>query len=205
MVTSRPKTATMMAATTTAMRKAGHAGRQRWTATIVAMETTATAIVGTLTVASDPHIAVTLGRKAAGSLGTSSPSNSKNLAGDDDHGDAGCEPDRHRIGNVLDEGSEPEQPDRDQDQAGEQRGEHQAIIAFALDDGGDEHDEGAGRAADLEAAAAEQRDEKAADDAGAEPALGPSLDAIAIAMHSGKATTATVRPAMASALRSASP
>ena len=41
-----------------------------------------------------------------------------------------------------------------------------------LDDFGDEHDEGAGRAADLEAAAAEGRDEKAADNRGKEPVLG---------------------------------
>ena len=34
------------------------------------------------------------------------------LAGEDDDGDAGGEADGHRIGNVLDEGAEPQQPDR---------------------------------------------------------------------------------------------
>ena len=55
---------------------------------------------------------------------------------------------------------------------GDQRRQHQAVIAFALDDQRHQHDEGAGRPADLEAAAAEQRDQEAADDGGIETALG---------------------------------
>ena len=93
------------------------------------------------------------------------------LADDDDHGDAGGEADGHGIGDVFDEGADAQKSDRDQDHARDQRRQHQAVIAFALDDQRHQHDEGAGRPADLEAAAAEQRDQEAADDGGVEPAL----------------------------------
>ena len=65
--------------------------------------------------------------------------------------------------------------------------------------GRDQHDERAGRSADLKPAAAQQRDEEAADDRGVEPALGVAPEAMAIAIDRGSATMATVRPATASA------
>jgi hypothetical protein len=93
------------------------------------------------------------------------------LAEDDDHGDAGREADGHRIGDVFDKGADAQIPDRDQDHASDQGRQHQAVIAFALDDQRHQHDESACGPADLEAAAAEQRDQEAADDGGIEPAF----------------------------------
>ena len=51
-------------------------------------------------------------------------------------------------------------PAGDQQQAREHGGEDQAVDAVGLDRRRDEHDEGAGRTADLEAAAAERGDQK---------------------------------------------
>ena len=93
------------------------------------------------------------------------------LAGEDDDRDAGGEADRHRIGNVLDVGAEPQEARRDQDQARQQRREQQAVDAVPLDGRRDQHDEGARRPADLEPAAAERRDQEAADDRGVKPAV----------------------------------
>ena len=88
---------------------------------------------------------------------------------------------------------------------GQQGREDQAVDAVLRDGRRHQHDERAGRPADLEAAAAERRDEEAADDRRVETAVGVTPEAMAIAIDSGKATMATVRPAIASALRSASP
>ena len=63
-------------------------------------------------------------------------------------------------------------PGGGEQEAREDGGEDQPVDAVRLHRRGDEHDEGAGRAADLEAAAAEGGDAEAADDRGVEPALG---------------------------------
>ena len=86
------------------------------------------------------------------------------LAGEDDHGYARGEADGHRIGDELYVGADPEIADRHQNDAGHQRRQQQPVHAVAVDAGRHQHDEGAGRAADLEAAAAQRRDEEAADD-----------------------------------------
>ena len=93
------------------------------------------------------------------------------LAHQNDRGDAGRESDRHRIRDELDVAAEPQKADRHQDQPRDQRRQHQPVIAVALHDRGDEHDEGARRAADLHAAAAEQRHDETADDRRVEAAL----------------------------------
>ena len=94
------------------------------------------------------------------------------LAGEDDDGDAGREADGDREGDVLDVGAEPQEAGGHHHQPGHQGRQHEAIVALALDDRGDEHDEGAGRSADLEAAAAEGRDQEAADDGGEQALVG---------------------------------
>ena len=93
------------------------------------------------------------------------------LAGEDDDGDGRGEADRHRIGDELDVGAEPQEAGRSKDHARQEGREDQPVDAVAGDRRGDEHDEGAGRTADLEAAAAQQRDQEAADDGRVEPAL----------------------------------
>ena len=93
------------------------------------------------------------------------------LAHQNDRGDAGREADRHRIGNELDVAAEPQEADHRHDRSGHQRRQHQPVIAVALHHRGDEHDEGPRRAADLHAAAAEQRHDETADDRRVEPAL----------------------------------
>ena len=94
------------------------------------------------------------------------------LAGEDDDGDAGSEAHRHRIGNELDEGAQAQIARHHEKNAGHGRGQHDAIDAVPIDGRGDQHDEGAGRAADLEAAAAQRRDQETSDDRGEEPTLG---------------------------------
>jgi hypothetical protein len=94
------------------------------------------------------------------------------LARQDDDGDAGREPDRDRVGNVLDEGTEPQQPDAEQDQPGQEGREHKPVDPVLRDGGCDEYDESASRPTDLEPAAAERRDHEPADDRGREAAVG---------------------------------
>jgi hypothetical protein len=94
------------------------------------------------------------------------------LAGQDDDGDAGGEADRHRIGDEFHIGAEPEVTGRDQEDAGHQHRQDQPVDAVAVDGGGHDHDEGAGRAADLEAAAAERRHQEPADDGCVQSTLG---------------------------------
>src|SRR5206468_3351077 len=65
----------------------------------------------------------------------------------------------------------PEQSHGDQDEAGQQRRDHQSIDAVLQHDARHDDHERAGGPADLHAGAAEQRDEKARDDGGVEPAL----------------------------------
>jgi len=86
------------------------------------------------------------------------------LAGEDDDGDAGGEADRDRKRDVFDEGAEPQQPDREQDESRKHGGEQQALHPMLLDRRGDEHDERARRPADLEPAAAQSGDDEADDD-----------------------------------------
>ena len=93
------------------------------------------------------------------------------LAGEDDDRDAGGKSHRHRIGNELDVGAEPQETRCHQQKAGDRRRQHQAVDPMAVDRRSDQDDERAGRPADLEAAAAQRRDQEAADDRGVEAAL----------------------------------
>ena len=61
--------------------------------------------------------------------------------------------------------------DDDEDHAGHERRDDEAVDAELLHDAVDDDDERAGRSADLDARAAERRDEEAGDDRGVEPAI----------------------------------
>ena len=73
------------------------------------------------------------------------------------------------------------------------------VVDHAIDD----DDEGAGRAADLKARPAQGGDQDPAMTAVISPACGVAPDAIAMAIASGSATTATVNPAIASSRKNA--
>lgn len=93
------------------------------------------------------------------------------LARKDDHGDTGGEADRDRIGNELDVGANAQEARGDQDHARHHGGENDAVDAVPLRRHRDQHDESARRAADLEAAAPEQRHDEAAGDRRVESAI----------------------------------
>ena len=78
-------------------------------------------------------------------------------------GDAGCEPHHDGIRNEPDDGTEFEQPHRNQQHAGHERRNQQPRFAVLLDDAVDNDDEGARRAADLYPASAQQRDDEPRD------------------------------------------
>ena len=90
-----------------------------------------------------------------------------NLACCDDHRDAGGKPDGDRKGDVFDVSARAQQADGNQDEARNDRCEGQAVVAVPLDHARHKADEGAGRSADLEAAAADQRNDEAAGNRGA--------------------------------------
>ncbi len=94
------------------------------------------------------------------------------LARRDDDRDADGEAVDHRFGDVLDQIADTQPTRREQDEAGHQRGDHEAVVAVDGDDREDHDDEGARRPADLHLAAAEQRDHEPADDRGDEPCGG---------------------------------
>ena len=93
------------------------------------------------------------------------------LRHEDDDRDARGESDGHRKRNVFDVSAEPEKPGHHQQQAGDQRREHEAVIAVPVHGERDQRDEGGRRPADLEAAAAQKRDQESADDRRIEPAF----------------------------------
>src|SRR3989475_2270934 len=94
------------------------------------------------------------------------------LAREDDQRDAARESDRHRVGNELDRGAEAEQAEGDEDEAGHERRDDEPVDAVLLHDSRHDHHERARRPPDLDARAAQQRDEETGDDGGIESALG---------------------------------
>jgi len=86
------------------------------------------------------------------------------LAGANDDRDARREADRHRIGHELHERAEPEPARQRQHHAGQKDGEDQPVHTMGRGGHVDQNDEGAGGSADLEPAAAQQRNEEAAND-----------------------------------------
>src|SRR5207244_2516456 len=94
------------------------------------------------------------------------------LAREDDQRDAARESDRHWVGNELDRGAEAEQAEGDEDEAGHERRDDEPVDAVLLHDSRHDHHERARRPPDLDARAAQQRDEETGDDGGIESALG---------------------------------
>jgi hypothetical protein len=93
------------------------------------------------------------------------------LVGPDDHRDAGGESRDHRVGNELDDGAEARNSQQQQDHAGQQSRDLQAVDAVSSSDACENDDEGAGRTRDLHPTAAEQRNHHAGDDRRVEPLL----------------------------------
>ena len=136
---------------------------------MIAIVAAATATAVGLIVSMRPQSACSFGTNAPGSRsGQGQAEQIPDLAGDDDDGDTGGEADRDRKRDELDVGAEPQQAGDHHQDAGEDRRQKQAVHAVPLHGRGNQHDEGAGRSADLEAAAAERRDQEAGDDRGVE-------------------------------------
>ena len=93
----------------------------------------------------------------------------------DQHRDAVGEADDDRHRDVAHQHAEPEQAEREHQQAGQHGGDEQVGHAVALHDAVDDDDEGARRPADLHLRAAERRDQEAGDDGGEDALFG--LDA----------------------------
>ena len=86
------------------------------------------------------------------------------LRQEDQHRDAVGEADDDGQRNELDQHAQPEDAHRQQDAAGHEGADEQVRHAVLRDDAVDDDDEGAGRAADLHARAAERGDDEAGDD-----------------------------------------
>ena len=94
------------------------------------------------------------------------------LTCEDDQRDGRGEADRHRVGNVFDVRPKPQKSRCHQNESRQHRREQQSFDAVPLDAERHQHDESASRPADLEPAAAEQRDEEAAENRGVKAAVG---------------------------------
>ncbi len=175
--TFRPSSAVSTVAPATAISSAGQFGRTRRISRMAAIENTESATVTGLMVPIAPHKAFSFGTVSAGSLASLQSEQVARLRDQNDDGDACGEAHRHRIGDVLYIGAEPQKPDDEQQPSRHQGREHEAVIAVALHGHRDQPDKGRGRTADLEAAAAQQRDQEAADDGGIKPALGAQAGA----------------------------
>jgi hypothetical protein len=139
--TGRPSSAAA-AASTTAISMPGQCGRQRRRARMTAMVASRqrhgrgvdASAAGPTAPAASPAAARVRGRQRQAE-------EVLDLAGEDDDGDAGGEADRHRIGDELDEGAEPQEAHRHQHQARQEGGEDQPVHAVLRDGGRDQHDE----------------------------------------------------------------
>ena len=104
-----------------------------------------------------------LGNEGPGFLVESEPQQFLELAREDDDGNASREAHGHRIGNELDKGSKPQEPDRQQDQAAEHGRKKEPINSMLFDSCRHQHDEGPCRPADLKPASPQCRDDEASD------------------------------------------
>ena len=89
----------------------------------------------------------------------------------DDGPDAGGETGGDRMGNELDEPSQPEESHRDEDQSRHRARDEEAADSEARHDGREDHHERGGGPRHLEARSAEQRHDRAGDDRGVEAVL----------------------------------
>ena len=94
------------------------------------------------------------------------------LAREDDDGDPAREAGDHRMRDELDRAAELRESHDDEQHASHQRRHREPVDAVLLHDAVDDHDERAGRSADLNARAAERGDDEAGDDGGPQTAAG---------------------------------
>ena len=102
----------------------------------------------------------------------------------------------HRLRHVFHQCAEAQQAGRYQHRPGEQGAQEQRAVAELFDHIEGDRDERGGRTSDLHPRAAEGGDQEARDDGSLEAGVVP--EAIASAIASGNATTATVSPAIRS-------
>ena len=93
------------------------------------------------------------------------------LRGENGQRDTGGKADHNRVGDVFDDGAKMQDAHHDQESAGHESRNHQTVHAVFLDDAEDDDDEGAGGAADLDLAAAEEGDEETRHDGGQDTGL----------------------------------
>ena len=93
------------------------------------------------------------------------------LRGEDGQRDTGGKTDHDRVGDIFDDGAQVQDAHQDQECAGHEGRDHQAVHAVFLDDSEDNDDEGAGGAADLDLAAAEEGNEESRHDGGQDAGL----------------------------------
>ena len=78
----------------------------------------------------------------------------------------------HTHWHVTHQGAQPEQTEQEKQHTGAGGGDQQVGHAVALDDAVDDHDEGAGRSADLHRGTSQRRDDEASDDGGPQTGFG---------------------------------
>ena len=144
-------------------------------------------------------MAASLGSSAAGSCAMSRPEQILHLAGEDDDRDAGGEADGDREGDVLDVGAEPQEADAIIMSAGHHRRQHQAVVAVPLDDARDRTMKAPAGPPIWNRLPPRAEIRKPPTMAVYRPWSGDRPEPMAMAIDSGSATMATVRPAMASA------
>ena len=86
------------------------------------------------------------------------------LGREDGHGDTARKSHDDGIGDILDDGSQPQEAEHDEEGTGHERGDGQSLDAVLLDDAVDDDDERSCGAADLDAAASEDGDDQSGDD-----------------------------------------
>ena len=94
------------------------------------------------------------------------------LRGEDRHGNTAREAHDDRIGDEFDDRAQPAESHDQQQHAAHECGDEQPGLAVLLDDAVDNDDEGARRASDLYAAAAQQRNDESGDDGGDDALFG---------------------------------
>ena len=157
--TGKPNSHAATEASVTAISMPGQFGAISRSRKINATEPMPTASAAGLMVGSACPSAASLGSNGPGSApGNFRPPRSLHLAGKDRDRDAAGEADGHGMRNIANERAKPQQADQGQHEPGEEDRQQQPFQAELGDGGRNEHDERAGRTADLIAAAAERRD-----------------------------------------------
>jgi hypothetical protein len=170
--TGRCRTRASAAVTMSATNGLGMHRLSRGQPTMITRATPATSTAQGLKDWKCPAMACHFPMKSAGTVPILRPRKSFIWLENDEERDPARESDRHGIGDELDRAPQPREPEPDEDQAGHQGGDGEAVHSVPLHDGIHDHHEGAGRPADLDAGTAQRRNEKARNDRRVESALG---------------------------------